>query len=82
MTEYVVTDEVTVAGQVVKVGETVKVTGLRGSFKFTRHVTTTKGEWIECWGGPSGRPMTRSFAPDRIQLIKPIKRRRTKKGGA
>ncbi len=62
-----------------KAGDTVKVAGLRGDFKFQRCVEAPKATWIDCWGPLGQRSKLRNFPPERVRPIKPP---RTKKGGA
>lgn len=45
------------------------VRGLRGRFRFIRYVTTDRGEWIDCHGGPVGREAFRSFDPSRVSRV-------------
>lgn len=41
-----------------------------GRFRFASHVVTSDGlEWINCFGGPKGVTMWRSFRPTRITRI-------------
>ena len=51
-------------------GTEFTVEGARGIFRFVKHVTTDKAEWIDCVGGKSGHSMCRAFHPDRIKTVK------------
>lgn len=51
-------------------GTELSVRGERGRFRFHAYVTNAKGStWVDVYGGPEGRPMWRSFAPDRITRV-------------
>lgn len=52
---------------------------LRGAFVFVAHVINTQNdhEWIEVVGGKPGHRLTRDFTMDRIEAVKPKRRRRS-----
>jgi hypothetical protein len=65
-------------GRRVVAGTELSVRGQRGRFRFVAHVTTTAGaEWIDVYGGPDGRAMFRSFAPDKITRVHRTTKART-----
>jgi hypothetical protein len=52
-------------------GTIFTVDGVRGTFRFVKHVVTDEGvEWIDCVGGPVGHSMCRAFRPERIKTVK------------
>jgi hypothetical protein len=57
-------------GRRVEPGTELSVTGARGRYRFVAHVQNAHGhEWIDCYGGPDGRAMFRSFEPARIKTV-------------
>lgn len=62
-------DTWTCHGRHVAKGTELSVRGARGRFRFQRYVVTAKGEWIDVYGGPDGREMFRSFAPERVTTV-------------
>lgn len=50
-----------------KVGDSVAVKGEHGVFVIKNFVFTENGNWIDCYGGMSGRASFRSFSLDRIK---------------
>lgn len=54
-------------GELVR-GDVTGITGEAGSFEFLSARLDEDGEvmWISVYGGPRGREMMRSFAPDRV----------------
>lgn len=57
-------------GRNVVPGTELSMKGLRGRFRFMRHVSTPDGrEWIDVWGGTKHHQTNRSFAPERIRTV-------------
>lgn len=52
---------------------------MRGAFVFVAHVRNEQNghEWIEVVGGKPGHRLTRDFTQDRIEAVKPRRRRRS-----
>lgn len=66
-------------GVTVTKGDEVKVDGLRGRFWFRAHIevgTAPDTEWLEVYGGTSGKEKARSFTVERVH---PRTKRRKKK---
>ena len=64
-----VTTELQINGRNVAVGTELSIKGERGRFRFLKHMATATTEWIDVWGGPSGREQMRSFRPDRVKTV-------------
>lgn len=57
-------------GRRVEQGTELSVSGERGRFRFQAHVMNDGGDcWIDCYGGPPGNEMCRSFAPERVRTV-------------
>ena len=67
--DWVVSDEIKVNGRIMAKGVEFSIVGESGRFVFTRHVKTSKTEWIDCVGGSKGHKMMRSFAVDRVKRV-------------
>jgi hypothetical protein len=50
-------------------GDEFSVRGQRGRYRLIRYVETDRGQWVDCFGGPDGRGMFRSFAVDRVSRV-------------
>ena len=60
-------DAIRLRGREVRPGTVLRITGERGTFTFTRHVTTLAGaEWIDVRDAGGG---WRSFRPERVRSI-------------
>lgn len=57
------------AGEPLSVGSLFKVNSLKGDFRFHRHVSTPRGNWIDCTGPIGKREQSRSFTEDRISRL-------------
>lgn len=56
-------------GREVTPGTELKIQGERGRFRFMKFVRNGQAEWIDVWGGPSGREQTRSFRVTRVARV-------------
>lgn len=65
--EYTTT--IKINGREVTPGTELKIRGERGRFRFMKFVRNGEAEWIDLWGGPSGREQTRSFRVDRVATV-------------
>jgi transcriptional regulator with XRE-family HTH domain len=50
----------------IEYGDTVRVRGIPGSFKFIFHHTDERQEYVEVYGGANGHALMRAVSPDRI----------------
>lgn len=53
-------------GREVHRGDPVVIDGKRGRFFFRAHVKTPTDEWVDVYGGTSGRERSRSFHVERV----------------
>ena len=68
--DWVVTTNMRINGRNVSPGTELKIKGVRGRFRFIKHVLTPAGaEWIDVWGGPKGGETWRSFRPDMVKTV-------------
>jgi hypothetical protein len=61
--------EIQVNGRNVTKGTELKIRGVRGRFRFMKHVKTETTEWIDVWGGPKGAENWRSFPLDMVKTV-------------
>lgn len=61
--------EIKINGREVKPRTELKIKGERGRFRFVKLVRKSSTEWIDVWGGPSGREQMRSFYVDRVVRV-------------
>ena len=64
-----ISEEMTINGRKVFPGTELKISGVRGRFRFIKHVNTGEAEWIDVWGGTKGSENWRSFRVDRVQTV-------------
>lgn len=70
MEHWVVSDHYEVGNKMMLPGTEFSVSGERGArFRFLNHVVSGDAQWINCFGGPKGVVMWRSFRPERILRI-------------
>ena len=62
-------NSIKVNGREVTPGTELKIQGERGRFRFMKLVRNNGAEWIDVWGGPTGREQTRSFRVARIARV-------------
>lgn len=68
--DWVITTHMQINGRNVSPGTELKIKGVRGRFRFIKHVVTPAGaEWIDVWGGPKGGETWRSFRPDMVKTV-------------
>lgn len=63
-------------GRTLTPGMELSITGVKGRFKFLRHVTCGEKEWIDVLGGRNGDEKFRSFRPDRVAVVHRLKKLR------
>lgn len=62
-------------GRVLTPGTEVSVRGMRGRYRFVKHVARPNGiEWVDLWGGPGKEESFRSVRPERIRTVHRIAR--------
>ena len=61
--------EIKINGREVKPRTELKIKGERVRFRFVKLVRKPSTEWIDVWGGPSGREQMRSFRVDRVVRV-------------
>lgn len=62
-------------GRILTPGTEVSVIGLRGRYRFVKHVSRPNGvEWVDLWGGPGKEESFRSVRPERIRRVHRIAR--------
>ena len=62
-------NSIKINGREVTPGTELKIQGERGRFRFMKFVRNNGAEWIDVWGGPSGREQTRSFRVARVARV-------------
>lgn len=68
--KWVVLTEIQVNGRYVSKGTELKISGVRGRYRFIKQVTTEKGiTWVDVYGGTKGYECIRSFSPDQIKTV-------------
>lgn len=63
-------------GRELHVGDSFNLTGEKGKrYRFIKHVSNPDNgsEWIDCFGGSSGRQQSRSIVPERVNKVFPKK---------
>jgi hypothetical protein len=63
-------------GREVVKGTELSISGVRGRFRFVKHVKTPDHEWVDVVGGVKGSSHFRSFAPDRVRTVHRLNRTR------
>ena len=58
--------EIKINGREVRPRTELKIKGERGRFRFVKLVRKPSTEWIDVWGGATGREQMRSFRVDRV----------------
>ena len=66
---WVITTEIIINGRHVTPGTELKMQGVRGRFRFIKHVDTGSAQWLDVWGGPKGSEQWRSFYPERVKTV-------------
>ena len=67
---WVILTEMQINGRNVTKGTELKISGVRGRFRFIKHVTTEKGvQWVDVYGGPKGLECIRSFRLSQIKTV-------------
>jgi hypothetical protein len=66
---WTVQTEVQINGRNVSEGTELKIRGVRGRFRFIKHVKTETAEWIDVWGGPKGSENWRSFPLEMVKTV-------------
>lgn len=63
-------------GRYIWPGTELTITGLKGRYRFIKHVKTSTAEWIDVVGGAKGRSMTRSVHPSRVKTVHRVNKTR------
>jgi hypothetical protein len=66
---WTIQTEMQINGRNVSEGTELKIRGVRGRFRFIKHVKTETTEWIDVWGGPKGAENWRSFPLDMVKTV-------------
>jgi hypothetical protein len=66
---WTIQTEIQINGRNVSEGTELKIRGVRGRFRFIKHVKTETAEWIDVWGGPKGSENWRSYPLDRVKTV-------------
>lgn len=62
--------QLTLGERTIEAGEAIRISGLRGEFRFLAYVTETGGtERVDVYGPAHTKPKTRSFTVDRIRPL-------------
>lgn len=68
--DWTVSEEFSWNGRRIEPGTELKISGVRGRWRFMRHVRRENGvEWIDVIGGTRGCLHWRSFRPERIRTV-------------
>lgn len=68
--DWTVTTDWTYNGRRVEPGTELSFVGVRGRYRFVKHVQRPNGvEWVDVWGGPGKEESFRSFRPERIRTV-------------
>ena len=67
--DWEVSYEMQINGRYVEPGTELKIAGVRGRFRFIKHVLTSTAEWIDVWGGPKHAEQWRSFRTDQVKRV-------------
>jgi hypothetical protein len=67
--DWEVSYEMQINGRYVEPGTELKITGVRGRFRFIKHVLTATSEWIDVWGGTKHAEQWRSFRTDQVKRV-------------
>lgn len=63
-------------GRTLTPGMELSITGVRGRFRFIRHVTCGEKQWVDVLGGKDGHEKFRSFRPEQVAVVHRLKKLR------
>lgn len=66
---WVITTEMQINGRTVTPGTELKISGMRGRYRFIKHIDTGSTVWVDVWGGPKGSEQWRSCRPEKIRTV-------------
>lgn len=72
----IVTEWKAPSGRTVTPGTELTIEGEKGRFRFVRLVITDTSKWIDVIGGKVGHEKSRSFRPERVEVVHRIAKMR------